>query len=81
MNPRTWMKYRFRVRTWIHNQRNELISELALQAGEQTATQFKPLIDRLVRYAQFAAWFGIAGFVVGLLALATSFLVIILVLM
>ena len=68
-----------KVRDWIRRTLgvDELISQLAEQAGQQTATQFKPVIDRVVRYAQLAAWFGIAGFVVGLLALF-GFLAIIL---
>ena len=65
------------MRSWLRGQRDELISQLAEQAGQQAATQFKPAIDRVVRYAQLAAWFGLAGFVVGLLALI-GFLVAIL---
>ena len=65
------------VRAWFRGERDELISQLAEQAGQQAATQFKPVIDRVIRYAQLAAWFGIAGFVVGLLALM-GFLVAIL---
>lgn len=46
-----------------------MVNHLAEQAGYQAAVQFEPVIDRIVRYAQLAAWFGIAGFVVGLVAL------------
>ncbi len=66
---RAWIQRRLRVGAWIQGQRDELISQLAAEAGQQAATQFKPVIDRVIRYAQLAAWFGIAGFVVGLLAL------------
>ena len=61
----------------MRGQRDELISQLAEQAGQQAVTQFKPAIDRVIQYAQLAAWFGIAGFVVGLLALI-GFLVVML---
>ena len=46
-----------------------MVDHLAEKAGHQAAVQFEPVIDKIVRYAQLAAWFGIAGFVVGLLAL------------
>ena len=61
----------------MQGQRDQLISEFAEQAGQQAATQFKSVIDRVIHYAQLAAWFGIAGFVVGLLALI-GFLIVIL---
>ena len=77
MKARAWIKRRLGVRTWMRDQRDELISQLAEQAGQQAASEFKPLIDRVIHYAQLAAWFGIAGFVVGLLALI-GFLVLIL---
>ena len=54
-----------------------MISQLAEQVGQEAADQFKPVIDRVIHYAKLAAWFGIAGFVVGLLALI-GFLVVIL---
>ena len=72
-----WIKRKLGVRTWIQDQRDELISELAEQAGQQAATRFEPLLERVVQYAQWAAYFGIAGFVVGLLALIGLLLVII----
>ena len=64
------------VRAWMRDQRDELISQLAEQAGQQAANEFKPVIDRVIRYAKLAAWFGIAGFAVGLFALI-GFLVVI----
>ena len=64
----------------MRGQRDELISQLAERAGQQAATQFKPDVDRIMRFAQLAAWFGIAGFVVGLIAFI-GFLVVILDLM
>ena len=76
MKARDWIKRRLGARTWIRDQRDELISQLAEQAGQQAATKFEPVIDRVIRYAQLAAWFGIAGFAVGLLALI-GFLVVI----
>ena len=60
----------------MRGQRDELISQLAEQAGQQAADQFKPKIDQVIRYAQLASWFGIAGFVVALLALIGFLLVI-----
>ena len=77
MKARAWIKRRLGVRAWMRDQRDELISHLAEQAGQQAANEFKPVIDRVIHYAQLAAWFGIAGFVVGLLALI-GFLVLIL---
>ena len=53
----------------MRGQLGEGISQFAEQAGQQAAAQFQPEVDRVVRYARLAAWFGIAGFVVGLLAL------------
>ena len=73
---RAWIKRRIGVRAWMRAQRDELISQLAEQAGQQAATKFTPEIDRIIRYAKLAAWFGIAGFAVGLLALI-GFLVVI----
>lgn len=70
------MRRRLGLRAWVRRQRDEAISELAEQAGEQAASQFQPAIDRVIRYAQLAAWFGIAGFVVGLLALFGFLLII-----
>ena len=61
----------------MRGQRDEIISQLADQAGQQAATKCEPAVDRVIRYAKLAAWFGIAGFVVGLLALI-GFLVVIL---
>ena len=72
-----WITRKLGFKAWMHNQRDELISQLAEQAGEQAAAQFQPAVDRVIRYAKLAAWFGIAGFVVGLLALF-GFLVVIL---
>ena len=60
---------RIRVLDFLKNQQDEMISQFASIAGQQAATQFKPETERIIRYAQLAAWFGIAGFVVGLLAL------------
>ncbi len=80
MKARAWIKHKLGVRAWMRDQRDELISQLAEQAGQQAATKFEPVIDRVIHYAQLAAWFGIAGFVVGLLALI-GFLVVILDLM
>ena len=77
MKARAWIKRRLGVRAWVRGQRDELVSQLAEKAGQQAATQFEPVVDRIIRYAQLAAWFGIAGFVVGLLALIV-FLVVIL---
>ena len=57
------------IPSWIRKQRDEMVNHLAEQAGHQAVIQFEPVIDRIVRYAQLAAWFGIAGFVVGLIAL------------
>ena len=76
MKARAWIKRRLGVRAWMRDQRDELISQLAEQAGQQAANEFQPVIDRVIHYAQLAAWFGIAGFVVGLLALI-GFLVVI----
>jgi uncharacterized membrane-anchored protein len=76
MKTRAWIKHQLGVRAWIRNQRDELISHLAEQAGQQAANEFKPVIDRVIRYAKLAAWFGIAGFAVGLFALI-GFLVVI----
>ena len=73
MKTLAWIKRRIGVQAWMRGQRDEMISQLA----EQTQTQFKPEIDRVVKYAQLAAWFGIAGFMVGLLAII-GFLVVIL---
>ena len=56
--------------------RDEIITQLGEQAGQQAATHFEPAIDRVIRYAKLAAWFGIAGFAVGLFALI-GFLVVI----
>ena len=75
--PWEWIQRRVGARAWLLDQRDELISQLAEQAGEQAAVQFKPMIERVVRYAQLAAWFGVTGFVVGLLALV-GFIVVIL---
>lgn len=47
-----------------------------IQAGQQAASEFRPAIDRVIHYAQLAAWFGIAGFVVGLFALIGFLLII-----
>ncbi len=74
--PWEWIQRRVAVRTWLQGQRDELIAQLAEEAGQQATAQFKPTIDRVVHYAQLAAWFGIAGFVVGLLALVGFLLVI-----
>ena len=57
------------IPSWIRKQRDEMVNHLAEHAGHQAVLQFEPVIDRIVRYAQLAAWFGIAGFVVGLIAL------------
>ena len=57
------------IHSWIRKQRDEMVDHLAEKAGHQAAVQFEPVIDKIVRYAQLAAWFGIAGFVVGLVAL------------
>ena len=76
MKTRAWIKRRLGVRAWMRDQRDELISLLAEQAGQQAANEFKPVIDRVIRYAKLAAWFGIAGFAVGLFALI-GFLVVI----
>ena len=75
--PREWIHRRLAARAWLRGQRDELISQLAEQAGQKAATQFKPVIDSVIRYAKLATWFGLAGFVVGLLALI-GFLVVIL---
>ena len=77
MTVKDWMERKLGVGTWVRSQRDEIISQLAEQAGQQAADQFKPVIDRVIRYARLAAWFGVAGFVVGLLALI-GFLVVIL---
>jgi uncharacterized membrane-anchored protein len=53
----------------MRGRRDELVSQI----GEQAAAQFKSDVDRVIRYARLAAWFGIAGFVVGLLALIGFF--------
>lgn len=76
MKTRAWIKRRLGVRAWMRDQRDEMVSQLAEQAGQQAANEFKPGIDRIIRYAKLAAWFGIAGFAVGLLALI-GFLVLI----
>jgi len=76
MKTRAWIKGVLGVRAWMRDQRDELISQLAEQAGQQAANEFKPVIDRVIRYAKLAAWFGIAGFAVGLFALI-GFLVVI----
>ena len=76
MKARDWIKRKLGVRAWMRDQREELISQFADQAGQQTAAQFMPVIDRMIHYARLAAYFGIAGFIVGLLALI-GFLVII----
>ena len=65
------------IHSWVKKQRDEMVNHLAEQAGHQAAVQFEPVIDRIVRYAQLAAWFGIAGFVVGLVALIGLIAVII----
>ena len=77
MEPLGWIKRRIGARAWMRGQRDELIPQLGKQAGQQAVAEFKPVIDRVIKYAQLAAWFGIAGFVVGFLALI-GFLVIIL---
>ena len=73
---RAWIQRRLRLGTWLQRRRDEIITQLGEQAGQQAADQFKPVIDRVIRYAQLAAWFGIAGFAVGLFALI-GFLVVI----
>ncbi len=45
---------------------------LGQEAAQQAAASFGPEIERVVRYARMAAWFGVAGFVVGLLALVVA---------
>ena len=64
-----WIHRRLRLGTWFQRQRDEIITQLGEQAGQQAAAHFEPAVDRVIRYAKLAAWFGIAGFVVGLLAL------------
>ena len=64
-----WIQRRLGLGTWLQRRRDEIITQLGEQAGQQAATHFEPAVDRVIRYAKLAAWFGIAGFVVGLLAL------------
>ena len=73
---RAWIQRRLRLGTWLQRRRDQIINQLAEQAGQQAANEFKPVIDRVIRYAKLAAWFGIAGFAVGLFALI-GFLVVI----
>ena len=48
------------------------VSALAKLFGQQAASEFGPQVERVVRYAKMAAWFGVAGFVVGFLALMVA---------
>ncbi len=62
---RAWIGQTLGLGAWMRGRRDELVSQI----GEQAAAQFKEDVDRVIRYAKLAAWFGIAGFVVGLAAL------------
>ena len=48
------------------------VSALAKLFEQQAASEFGLQAELVVRYAKVAAWFGVAGFVVGLLALVVA---------
>ena len=66
---RDWIQRRLRLGAWLQGRHDEIITQLGEQVGQQAATHFGPAVDRVIRYTKLAVWFGIAGFVVGLLAL------------
>ena len=57
------------MNSWIRRKRDEIIARLAKEAGEEAAVHFEPVVEKIARYARLAALFGIAGFIVSLLAL------------
>ena len=60
----------------VRRQRDELIARLAKEAGTEAAVHFEPIVDKIARYARLAALFGIAGFIVSLLALIVVLLIL-----
>ena len=63
------------INSWFRRQRDEIIARLAKETGEEAAVRFEPVVEKIAGYARLAALFGIAGFIVSLLALI-GFLII-----